>query len=264
MLSSLALSFSHWNLLGSVQWVGLSNYAQLFQDPLFYKTLRNTAVFVTLSVTLEVLIALGVGLGMTALPALLRPHAERILFLPVITPMVALVLVFGWLLDPASGLVSLALKSAGQQPIAFLQDPTWAMLTLILLRVWKEMGFSILIIWTGMKALPQELQEAATLDGASLLQRFLKVTLPLITPLLFFIAMVSLINAFQAFDSVFLLTKGGPQGSTQVLVYWIYKQAFESFQVGPASALAYILFAVIGAITVMQWQARRLWVQEES
>ncbi len=263
VLMSLGLSFSYWNLLGSPHYVGLENYITVFQDALFWKTLQNSLVFVVATVSLEVVLALGA--------ALLVNKSIRgiglfrtIFFLPVITPMVSVALVWGWMYDPSYGWLNWGLKLVGQKPIAWLYDPHWAMLGIIMLRVWKDMGYNMVILLAGLQGVPLHLYESAALDGAGAWQRFTRITLPMLSPTLFFVITVSLINAFQAFDSVYLLTQGGPQNSTQVLVYWLFKNAFEFYKVGPASAIAYILFVIILIITLIQWWLRKRWVLHEA
>ncbi len=263
VLMSLGLSFSYWNLLGKPHFVGLENYINVLSDPLFWKTLWNTLFFVCASVTLEVVVALSV--------AMLLSMAFRgigifrtIFFLPVITPMVSVALVWGWLYDPRFGLLNAMLGLFGIQPISWLYDPQWAMPAIILLRVWKDMGYNMVILLAGLQGIPTHLYESAALDGAGPCQRFTRITLPMLSPTLFFVITVSLINAFQAFDSVYLLTEGGPENSTQVLVYWLFKNAFQFYKVGPASAIAYILFVIILAITMVQWWMRKRWVLHEA
>lgn len=263
VLVSLGLSFCRWDLLGTPNWVGLENYNTLFHDPLFWKTLGNTLIFVSGSVSLEVTLALGL--------ALLLNRAIRgvglfrtLFFLPVVTPMVSVALVWGWLYDPQYGGINALLHLVGIHPIAWLFDSHWAMPAIIFLRVWKEVGYTMLLLLAGLQAIPTHLWESAALDGANGTKRFWYVTLPMLSPTLFFVLTVCLINAFQAFDSVYLLTQGGPQHSTQVLVYWVFQNAFQFYKVGPASAMAYVLFVLVLAITVIQWQLRKRWVLYES
>lgn len=259
---SFGLSLTKWNLLGSPQWVGLGNYAKVFSNPLFFKTLQNTGVFVVASVLFETLIAL--GLAMLLNRAIKGIGVFRTLFfLPVITPMVSVALVWGWIYDPQYGLLNTLLGWVGVKPIAWLFDPYWAMGAIIALRVWKEMGYTMIILLAGLQTIPGELDESAQLDGATGWNRFCYVTLPMLSPTLFFVITVGVMNALQAFDAVYLLTQGGPQNATQVLVYGVFQNAFQYYQVGQASALAYVLFGIIVAITSVQWQLRKHWVLHE-
>lgn len=263
MLMSFLLGFCHWNLLGSITWVGFENYFAIFNDPLFWKTLFNTLTFVTFSVILELLISLTIAFAVDQLTRGKR-FFESLFFLPVVTPMVAFSLVWQWMLDPNSGALNQVIDFLGGQPIAFLYEPTWAMAALITLKVWKEMGLSILLFVTALKNIPAELKEAALLDGATGLRQFQSVLLPMLTPIIFFVVSMGLINGFQVFDSVYLLTQGGPENSTQVLVYWVFKNAFGFYKVGQASAIAYVLFVIIAVLTLIQWQLRKRWVLGEN
>jgi multiple sugar transport system permease protein len=263
VLMSFGLSFTYWNLLGTPKFIGLENYTEVLSDPLFWKTLNNTLVFVAASSVLEIVLALGA--------ALLLSQAFRgvgifrtIFFLPVITPMVSVALVWGWLYDPRYGWLNMLVKWGGGEPIAWLFDPQWAMLAIILLRVWKNMGYTMVILLAGLQGIPEHLYESASLDGAGLWQKFYRITLPMLSPTLFFVITVSIINSFQVFDSIYLLTQGGPENSTQVLVYWLFNNAFQYYKVGPASAIAYILFLLILVITLVQWWTRKRWVLHET
>ena len=261
--ASFGLSFMQWNLLNEPSWVGLDNYTDWLFEPLFWKTLGNTLVFVAGSVVLEVILAL-------ALAVLLNRVVRGIgiirtlFFLPVVTPMVCVALVWGWLYDPQFGWLSAGLRSMGGPSIDWLYDEKTALLALILIRVWKDLGYSMLILLAGLQTVPPELLESAALDGASAWGRFWRITLPQISPTVFFVITMGLINAFQAFDVVFMLTQGGPNHSTDVLVYGVYKNAFELYRVGPASALAYVLFLFILVVTAVQWRLRKKWVFHES
>lgn len=266
IFASLGLSFSYWNLLGTPEWVGLSNYQAVLQDPLFWQSFRVTWVFVIITAILEVVIALGLAV---LLQRIARPLWQTIFrslyFLPVITPMVSVALVFGWLYDPAYGLLNFALKSLHliKAPVAWLYDPKTALFAVAALRVWKGVGYTMILFLAALQGVSPSLHESATLDGAGAWQTFWKVTLPMITPTLFFVTVMALINGFQVFDSVYLLTQGGPEHSTELLVYWMFKNAFEFYKVGPASAIAYLLFIMILVLTLIQWQLRKRWVLYE-
>lgn len=264
IFSSLGLSFTYWNLLGTPQWVGLENYRQVLADPLFWKAFTNTWLFVGVSAVLEVVLGLGLAV---MLNGLVRGQAffRTTYFLPFITPVVSIALVWGWIYDPQFGVLNWMLKGLGLlgEPIAWLYDTKTALLAVILLKVWKSVGYNMVIFMAGLQGIPQELYESASLDGASPSRTFWRITLPMITPTLFFVLIITLIGAFQVFDPIYLLTQGGPEHSTDVLVYWMFKNAFEFYKVGPASAIAYILFLIILVLTVVQWQLRKRWVLHE-
>lgn len=264
VLASFGLSFSYWNLLGSPRWVGLENYNAVLSDPLFWKSFGVTVWFVVVSGIIEVVVALALAM---ALNRAIRGQAffRTAYFLPFITPMVSVALVWGWLYDPAYGAFNWLLQSLHliDRPIAWLYDTSTALGAVIALRVWKDTGYNLVIFLAGLQAVSPSLEESARLDGASAWRIFWQITLPMITPTLFFVGVMALINGFQAFDSVYLLTQGGPAHSTELLVHWMFKNAFEFYKVGPASAIAYILFVVILALTAVQWQLRKRWVLYE-
>jgi multiple sugar transport system permease protein len=264
VLASLGLSFSYWNLLGIPRFVGLDNYVAVIHDPLFWKSFGTTCWFVTISGVLEVALALLLAVWLNRA---IRGQAffRTAYFLPFITPMVSVALVWGWLYDPSYGAFNWLMQQAHliAKPIPWLYDPKTALWAVIVLRVWKDIGYNIVIFLAGLQAVPPSLYESARLDGATSWQIFWRVTLPMITPTLFFITIMALINGFQAFDSVYLLTQGGPEHSTELLVYWMFKNAFEFYKIGPASAIAYILFIVILLLTFGQWQLRKRWVLYE-
>ncbi|HEY9745133.1 MAG TPA: sugar ABC transporter permease [Oculatellaceae cyanobacterium] len=264
ILASLGLSFSYWNLLGAPRFVGLDNYQAVLGDPLFWKSFGVTWFFVIVSGVLE--IALGLFLAVWLNRAFRgQTFFRTAYFLPFITPMVSIALVWGWLYDPAYGIVNWVLQSLHvlKQPIAWLYDPKTALWAVIILRVWKDIGYNMVIFLAGLQAVPPSLYESAHLDGASPWRTFWLVTLPMVTPTLFFVGIMTLINGFQTFDSIYLLTQGGPEHSTELMVYWMFKNAFQFYKIGPASAIAYILFVVILALTLLQWWLRKHWVLYE-
>lgn len=264
IMASLGLSFSYWNLLGIPKFVGLENYATVLNDPLFWKSFATTWTFVIISGFLEVAVALLLAVWLNRA---IRGQSffRTAYFLPFITPMVSVALVWGWLYDPTYGLINWLLQQAHliDKPIPWLYDPKTALWAVMILRVWKDIGYNIVIFLAGLQTVSPSLYESANLDGANSWQIFWRVTLPMITPTLFFIGIMTLINGFQSFDSVYLLTQGGPEHSTELLVYWMFKNAFEFYKIGPASAIAYILFVVILLLTLGQWQLRKRWVMYE-
>jgi len=258
-LTSFYLSFTKWNLLGSPQFIGLNNYLSLFADPLFYKVLRQTLFFVFGSVLLEVSLALLIAIGLNKK---LRGTTifRTIYFLPVVSSMVAVAILWNWIFDPAFGFLNYLLKLAGIDPIFWLSDPDWALPCIIMVSVWKGLGYSTILFLSGLQSLPQDCLEAAEVDGANQSQTFFRVTVPLLSTTIFLVSIMSFINTFQTFDSVYILTQGGPQNTTNLLVYWLYQNAFEFYNMGKASAIAYVLFLIILVITLIQWHFRKKWV----
>lgn len=266
ILASLGLSFSYWNLLGTPHWVGWANYQAVLSDPLFWKSFTVTWVFVGMTAVGEVVLALLLALWLNRLVSpWLQSLYRTVYFLPVITPMVSVALVWGWLYEPQYGILNYLLQSVGliQKPIAWLYDTNTALFSVALLRVWKGVGYTMILFLAALQGIPEQIYESATLDGARSWQTFWRITLPMITPTVFFVSVMAMINAFQVFDAVYLLTQGGPDHATELTVYWMFKNAFEYYKIGPASAIAYILFVVILLLTLAQWGLRKRWVLYE-
>jgi multiple sugar transport system permease protein len=252
MIGSLGLSFLQWDLLGAPKWVGWGNYADLLADPLFWQVLSQTFLFVGMYVSLDLAAALALA---SALDKQRRGLAwiRAAYFLPVVTSMVAGAILWGWLLDPRVGLLNDLLANLGLGPVRWLTDPRWALPTLVVVSVWKHLGYDMLLMLAGLQAIPQAQLEAASLDGAGPWQRFRHVTLPMLAPTLVMVGMLATIRAFQTFDTVYLLTEGGPQRRTTIAGFWLFQNAFTFFKLGKASALAYLMFLVLAALSLLQW-----------
>lgn len=249
--SSLVLSFSEWDLIGEINWVGLANYTQALADPAVLGALRNTLTFILGYLPSVVIIALGLAL---LLNRRIRGRVvfRAIYFVPVVTSWVAVSLIWKWLLNPQYGLVNFALGAIGIKGPGWLFDPAWAMTGVILTSVWKDIGFVTVIYLAGLQDIPEPLYEAAALDGATPWQRFWSITFPMLAPTTFFVTTISLISSFQVFDQVWIMTQGGPAGATSVMVELIYKNAFSYYKMGYASAISWVLFALIFAVTIAQ------------
>jgi multiple sugar transport system permease protein len=259
MLASLGISFVSWNLLSPAKWVGLENYRTLWGDAEFHAALLHTVLFIAGYLPL----VLGGGLAVAlALNERLRGLAlfRTIYFLPVVTSWVVVALMWKWLLNPQTGVVDWLLSLVGIRGPGWWVDPHWAMPSVILASAWKDVGFVMIILLAGLQAIPGEYYEAAALDGAGRLARFKDITLPLLSPAIFFVVVISLINNFQVFDQVWVMTQGGPAGSTSVVMERIVKNAFSFGRMGYASAMSWALFAIILAITLVQFRLQRRWV----
>lgn len=258
IVASLGLSFASWDLLTPPQFVGLSNFQRLSQDREFWAALRHTLSFlfgyIPLVMTLGLLVAVALN---SHLPG--RAFFRAVYFLPVVTSWVAVALVWTWLLNPAFGLVNNLLGAVGIPGPAWLFDPRWAMPAVIFTSAWKDTGFVMTILLAGLQGVPRELYEAASIDGANGRRRLLHITLPLLVPALFFALSISLINSFQVFDQVYVMTGGGPAGATTVLVERIVKHAFSFSQMGYASAMSWVLFVLIFITTLVFSRLQRRW-----
>jgi len=256
ILSSLGLSFTDWDLLRPPAFVGLSNYRHLLGDPEFWRTLRNTVTFLVGYVPLVLTTGLLVAVLLNAsIP--FRQVFRAMYFVPVVTSWVAVALVWKWLFNPVYGLINSAIGTLGITGPAWLFDPNWAMVAVILTSVWKDTGFVMVIMLAGLQGIPREYYEAASIDGASRPQGLFHITIPLLAPTLIFCLSISLIGAFQVFDQVYVMTEGGPAGATMVLVERVVANAFSYSRMGYASAMSWVLFLLIFVVTVFFYRIRR-------
>lgn len=255
---SFGLSFAKWDLLNPIQFVGLDNYKEIFTEPLFGKILLNTVVFALATSFFGVIIPLILAAIMNS-KIRGADFFKTAYFLPFITPMIVIGIVWEWIFDPNIGLLNKVL----QVHINWLYDPHWAMPALIIVSVWKLIGYNMIIFLSGFSGISNSMFEAAKIDGANPVETFFYVTIPLLSPTIFFVVIITAVSSFQIFDLIYLMTQGGPLDSTNVLVYAIYKNAFEYFNAGKASAIAYVLFVIILVLTLLQWNMRKKLVYNE-
>lgn len=264
VVASAAISLTEWDLLSPAKFIGLANYQHILtNDPLFRKVLANTLYFTFASVPLAVLIALGLAL---ALNQGIRGIAlfRVAYFMPVITSMVVVAMIWRWFYNPDFGVLNYFLRIIGvRNPPNWLASQQWAMPAVIIMAVWKQLGYNMVIFLAGLQAIPANLYEAASIDGAGRWQRFWYVTIPLLTPTTFFIIIVSVIGSLQVFDAVLVLTEGGPANATRTIVFHIWQQAFGFLQMGYAAAVAWVLFFMIFIVTLLQWRLQKRWVHYE-
>ncbi len=261
LLAAFALGFTNFSFTKETTWVGLTNYRlYLFQDPLFWKAMRNTLYYTVASVGLSVVI--GLLLALALYQAIKGTRFFRsVYFLPVIASTAAVSLVWGLLLEPNFGLMNYLLGLVGIQGPGWTQSLQWAMPALILVTVWKTVGYNMVIFLAGLQDIPQEVREAARIDGANGWRETINIVLPLLSPTTFFVVVISLITSFQVFDYIYVMTQGNPAYETLTLSYYIYQVGFQYFRMGEASALSYILFAVVFLLTLVQFGLQRRWVQ---
>ena len=256
---SFGLSFAKWDLLNPIEFVGFDNYKEILTEPLFGKILLNTVIF-----------ALATSIFGVIIPLILASILNRKIrgseffktayFLPFITPMIVIGIIWQWIFDPNIGLLNKVL----QIHVNWLYDPHWAMPALIIVSVWKLIGYNMIIFLASLSGISNSMFEAAKIDGATPIETFFYVTIPLLSPTIFFVVIITAVSSFQIFDLIYLMTQGGPLDSTNVLVYAIYKNAFEYFNAGKASAIAYVLFIIILILTLIQWNLRKKLVYNET
>jgi len=258
---SFLLTLMDWDLLGSQSWAGLSNYLQATSDPLVGVSLYNTGYFTVFSVPLRLAIALA---GALLLNASVRGLSffRTAFYLPTIVPAVASVILWMWIFNPSMGLLNMGMSALGLPKQDWLWDVGLSKPSLILMTLWTT-GNVMIIFLAGLQAIPNHLYEAAKIDGAGGWSQFRHVTLPMLSPSILFNLVMGIIYSFQVFTSAFLMTKGGPLNSTLFTVLYLYQAAFERFQMGYGSAIAWLLFVIILVFTILQWKLADVWVYYE-
>jgi len=262
ILSVFYLGFTEYSVLESPRWVGLDNYAAIFtEDRLFRLSLANTFFYVALAVPGQMLLGLAAALLVNG-PIRGKAFWRTAFYLPVMVPYVVSSILFVWILDPQVGVLDFLLGRFGLDGPDWFQSERWAKPAIVLLSLW-HLGSYMVIFLAGLQAIPDHLYEAAALDGAGRRRRLLNITLPLLTPAILFNLVVGVINSFQVFTFAYVMTRGGPLNSTTFYVYYIYRRAFEFFEMGYAAALATILFVVVMLVTVALFRWSNRWVYYE-
>lgn len=260
VISALFISFTSWDLFRPPTWIGLDNYSRLTQDAIFAKVLKNTAWFVLASVPLQM------GIGLLAALALNRgirgQNFFRVAyFLPAVTSTIAAALVWAWLFNSNYGVINALLSGLGvTDPPRWLASTKWAMPAVIIVSVWQNAGYAMVLFLAGLQNIRTDLYDAAALDSCRGWRRLWFITLPMLSPTTFFVLVISIIGSFQVFELVFIMTEAGPANATNTLVYYIYQNGFQFYQMGYASAAAMVLFVIVLAITMVQYVSQKRWV----
>ena len=264
MLASLVLTFYEWDPLIPTRFIflGLENYQTLIKDGDFWDALRHTLFFIVGYIPLVLVSGLGVALLMNQ-KLIGRTFFRGAFFMPVISAWVAVALMWTWIFNPKFGIINYLLGLIGITGPTWLYDPNWAMPAIILTSVWKDTGFIMILFLSSLQSIPNEYYEAAALDGANNWAKFRYITLPLLSPTVFFTLIISLINSFQVFDQVWIMTEGGPAGATTVLVQQIVNNSFRYGRMGYAATLSWILFLIVFAVTIFQTRMQKNWVTYE-
>lgn len=260
--AGLALSVTDFDIYAladpsNLRFVGLDNYLSLLQTPLFWQALGNTFYFVVVGVPLSIAVSLGAALLLDSRLARFKPFFRTALFAPVVTTIVAVAVVWRYLFHTRYGIVNHTLEQVGVPPVDWLGDPAWAMPTVILLAVWKNFGYNMVILLAGLQAIPEELYEAARIDGASWWRQVLHVTLPMLGPTLLMVGILTTAGYFQLFAEPYVMTQGGPLRSTVSVLYFMYEEGFKWWNFGTASAVALVLFVLVFCITWLLMRVAR-------
>ena len=264
IIASFVISFTKWNVRTAPEFVGLGNYIEMANSDIFWLVLKNTLVFTALYVPGVIVVSL-------ILAVILNQKLKGIAFfrglyfMPYITSMVAVAMAWNWIFSTRFGVLNNVLKDmfGVSHPPAWLADRNYALLVLVIVTVWKTAGFYMMVFLAGLQSIPSHIYEAARIDGANRFQVFFKITLPMLSPVTFFVLVFSLINAFRTFEVTYAMTQGGPLHASTTLAYYIYRNAFEFNRMGFASALAYALMLLVGLITALNFGVRRRWVSQD-
>ncbi|MBG9654545.1 carbohydrate ABC transporter permease [Cytobacillus firmus] len=250
VLFAFYMSFHQWGMIGTPEFVGIENYVRLFKDPLFWISIKNTLIF-SLSVPLKVAIALFIAVLLNQKIRGLGFYRAAFFF-PVVLSMVVVGLVWQWMFSPSYGFINYVLEKLGLPLQNMLIDSDQAMIVLIIVSIWKGLGSNLLLFLAGLQAIPSSVYEAAEIDGANSWQKFWHITVQLLKPTTLFVLIITLIGSFKIFDLAYVITGGGPGTSTMVLVHYIYQEAFQRFDMGYASAAAYVFFIILFILTLVQ------------
>jgi multiple sugar transport system permease protein len=262
VLGALAVSLTDFDLyaladIRNLRFVGLGNYWHLLHAPEFWRAVGNTVYFVLLGVPLSLGASLAMALLINSRLTRARAFFRTVFFAPVVTTLVAVAAVWRYLLDTRYGLLNYALAHIGLHPIDWLGDPHWALPAIVLFAVWKNFGYNMVILVAALQSIPDDLYEAARLDGATLWQEFSRVTLPMLRPTLLLVGILTVAGYFQLFAEPYVMTQGGPVQSTTSVLYYMYEQGFKWWDLGSASAVAFLLFLMILAISALQLRFAR-------
>ncbi len=250
---SLPLSFLDYDILTPSKFVGIKNYSALVDDRIFWLSLKNVFYYVVGTVPVSMIIGLLLAVAVYAKWFKGREIMRAIYFIPVIISMTVVSLIFIWIYNPSYGALNAILNTLGLPSVMWL-GPQLAMPMVIFMSIWKSLGYYMVIYLAGLTSIPQQLYEAAELDGATKLQQFKSITIPLLLPVTLFLSVLGIIGAFQVFDQIYVLTAGGPMHKTTVVVYYIWQNAFQKFRMGYASAIAWVLFIIMFSLTVTQFK----------
>ena len=257
VLAALVMSLTDFDIyalanLDNLRFVGLRNYAELLQTPLFWQALGNTLYFVVVGVPLSIAASLGAALLLNSRLTWFKGLFRTAFFAPVVTSLVAVAVIWRYLLHTRYGMINHGLDQLGISPVDWLNDPDWAMPAIILFAVWKNFGYNMIIFLAGLQSIPDDLYEAAGLDGAGVWGQFRFITWPMLGPTMLMVSILSMSAYFQLFAEPYVMTQGGPVQSTVSVLYFMYEQGFKWWNLGAASAVAFILFAIMFCVTLLQ------------
>lgn len=261
MVAAFVFSFFRWDIFTPPEFIGLDNFRSLFRDPRFFIVLKNTLVFVAAAVALLITIGLGIALMINRkIPSILRYFFRTTYFFPVIISLASVSIIWQFLLNTDYGPINYYLGKLGLDPVPWLSSSRWALRSIIMLFVWKNLGFYVILFLAGLQGIPRQLYEAAEIDGANNWKKFWSITLFLVTPTIFFATVIALIGAFQLFDAPYIMTQGGPGDATRTIVMYLYLNGFRFLRMGYAITVSIALLLMVLVFTIFQFRISRRWV----
>lgn len=262
LLFSLVMVFIDWDYMmgfSGIEWVGLAHFKKLMTDEYFLQSLKNNFIFTAVTVPAAMAIGLVIAVILNKF-VYLKNFLRVLFFLPYVSSIVAISIVWSVMYNPANGPINGALRSLGVENLpGWLASPDWSLTAIIIMVIWTYTGYTMVLYMAGLQGVPKDLYEAASIDGATGVKSFFKITIPMLKPTSFLIAVTLIISTFQVFAAVAVMTKGGPLNSTMVLAYHIYVQAFQYYEMGYAAAMSWVLFLIIFVITMLQWREQKKW-----
>lgn len=253
MIYGLVVSFTNWDIVsGEMDFVGIDNYQYLFTNDEFWLVLRNTVVYTVCVVFFTIVLSLGIGIFLNKKKPVYS-FVQTIVFTPYILSMVAIAVLFSWLFDVNVGFFNYVLTALGFEPLMWLRSESTSLMSLIIVSVWKDLGYSSLMIIAGLQSIPKDVYESAKLDRAGSFTIFRKITLPLLSPTIFFLLITKTIDSFRAFDIAYNMTQGGPRSSSKLLVLFIYQEGYQNFRMGTAMAAAIVLLVLVTIISYLNF-----------
>ncbi len=263
-LASLALSFTEWDLIGQPKFNGADNYVQLVQDPLFWQSLKVTTLYSIGRVPLGIIVGIATAMLLNR-PIRFIGIWRVIYYMPVVLPPVAVSMLWMWIFNPDFGILNGILWTLfGIHGPAYLQDEFWVLPSLMMMAVWGMLGRNMIIYLSGLQSVAPELYEAADIDGAGAWHKFFRITLPMLTPIIFFNLVMGLMDSFKLFTQAYVMTQGGPRYASLFYVYYLYQHAFQRFHMGYASAMAWVFFIILMGFTLLVFRSSKAWVYYES
>jgi multiple sugar transport system permease protein len=262
VISAFIISFTDFDIyalgnFNTLRFIGMKNYIRLVEDPLFWLSLKNTSYYVILATPLSIVVSLGAALLLNSRLVKYKAVFRLSYFIPYITTLVAVAIVWRFIYHPKFGIANYILGLLGINPIDWLGDPNWAMPAIVLMAVWKSFGYNMIIFIAGLQNIPEDLYEAAFIEGANWWQRFKSITLPMLAPTTLFISIITIVGYFQLFAEPYIMTQGGPLNSTLSIVQYMYQEGFKWWNMGYSASIAFVLFFIILIVTVIQFKLQK-------